>query len=266
MVSGINWDLGCDTLVTDPNNPAGPKVPWCSLADTFCALNGDPVGTTEPCNRVATIQGSDPNKVYQGMISGFQSSPYPPESNIGYLENLHSGDSGLLFSGDRYDSHQMGDVLECDTNGDGTGTSAECPTTLSSLTWNPATLGPIKVTAVLDCDCRRVVRVPIVTSFPPTSAPNCGTNPDPNTWNKCSARITGFRWVFLLRPYYNGTIDTNGDGLVDSNDASDFTSQAGNGVQTIAALPLDMSNAKVLGSCFSSFKVGAPKKVRLIDG
>ncbi len=247
MVSGLNWGLG----------PVGPGSP-----EILCPMNGQPQpGDPNPCNRVATISGDDPSKIYRGLISGFSNNQYPG-SQIGYLEHLHGNNASLSFGGDVYDGHDMPDVLECDANNDGTGSSGECTTAVASLGWTNSTAHPVvKVTRVKDCLCRRLARVPIVSNFP-TNAGNCGSyDPnDPTQLNSCSARITGFQWIWILRPYFNGTVDANGDGVIDN----DFNnSGSGNQVRTIAAVALDFTNAKVDGDCFSAYKEGAPKKVRL---
>lgn len=241
MVAGLNWGLG-------PG--AGP--------DILCPMNGVPQPSDpNPCNRVATVSGDDPSKVYRGIISGFTGNNPPfPGANIGYLEPLHGNNASLSFGGDTYDGHDMPDILQC---------AGGCPTAVQSLGWTDSTAHPVvTVTRITECDCRRLARVPIVSNFP-TNAGNCGNyDPnDPTQLNSCSARIVGFQWVWLLRPFFNGTVDANGDGIIDNDFAN---SGSGNQVKTIAAVAVDVSGATVDGDCFSDYKEGAPKKVRLIDG
>lgn len=250
MVSGINWRLF----------PPGTTFP--SSQDILCQSVGQPsAGSPQPCNRVATVTGSDPSKVYRGLISGY--NQYQPESDIGYLEKHH-----LVYahSGDYYDSHTLEDMADCVSSSDLT-TPVACPTPEQSLTWTgPGDAPTVYINRVVDCDCPRFARIPVVDSFP-TQAGNC-TNYDPDDpaqLNACFSRISGFETVFLLRPYFNGLTAPNGPGPP-GTPANDFFS-SGNQVKTIAAINVVFTDdVEVGGRCFSEFKDGHPKAVRLING
>jgi Flp pilus assembly protein TadG len=249
MVSGINWRLF----------PPGTTFP--TSQDILCQSVGQPTaGSPQPCNRVATVSGSDPAKVYNGLISGY--NQYSPDSDIGYLEKHH-----LVYahSGDRYDSHTLEDMADC-VAGPNSSTQVACPSPEDSLGWTgPGDAPTVYINRVVDCDCPRFARIPVVDSFPP-QAGNC-TNfdpDDPTQLNACFARISGFRTIFLLRPYFNGLGSPNGPGP-SPTPANDFFS-AGNQVKTLAAINVVFTDdVEVGGRCFSEFKDGLPKAVRLID-
>jgi hypothetical protein len=240
MVAGINWEI------------APPS------SDILCATVQ--AGPPMPCNRVATVSGDEPSKVYQGLISGKPSLGFVGDE-IGYLER---DDGGPRFSwggalGDYYDGHRMSDVANCM---DG------CPTEEESTTWGAgATPPPETIDHVFDCDCPRFARIPIVESFPETSA-NCGTaveDPDdPDKVDSCSAKIVGFQWVYIVRPFFNG------QGPPDGPNAA-FVDFDGGGsssnLKTVAAVLINFTDdVQVDGRCFSEFEAGAPKAVRLIAG
>ncbi|MEX2623733.1 MAG: pilus assembly protein TadG-related protein [Acidimicrobiia bacterium] len=249
MVSGINWDLF----------PAGETFP--STRNVLCRTVGTPQPSDpQPCNRVATVSGSDPSKVYQGLISGY--NQYPPESEIGYLEKHH-----LVFDhkGDRYDSHTLEQMATC-VDGPNSTTVVSCPTPEDSLTWTGPNDVPavVYVSEVFDCDCPRFARIPVVDAFPQSDCTI--SDPDDLTQvNKCSARISQFETVFLLRPYFNGEESPDGPGPSGSP-ANDFFSN-GQQVKFIAAVRVVFTDdVKVNGDCFSDFKQGFPKAVRLVAG
>jgi Flp pilus assembly protein TadG len=246
MVSGINWRLF----------PPGTAFP--TTQDIACRLVGTPTTSDpEPCNRVATVSGSDPSKVYNGLISGY--NQYSPESEIGYLEKHN-----LVYDhqGDFYDSHTLEDMATC-VDGPNSTTVIPCPTPEQSLTWLSAGDAPtVYVNRVEDCDCPRFARIPVVDSFPSNSG-NC-TSPDPDDplqQNSCTSRISGFETVFLLRPYFNGKAPPdNGPGPATAND---FFSN-GQQVKFLAAVSVVFTDDVVVeGRCFSEFKQGFPKAVRL---
>jgi Flp pilus assembly protein TadG len=239
MISGLNWGIG----------PFGG-------GDTFC----DPLGGDEPCNHVSTVSGDDPSKLYNGLISGKSSLNYPG-STIGYLER---GADGTYYHGNAqnyYDPHELPDVAECQ--------GGSCPATIESVTWEADIAAgtftqppPVTLTRITDCDCPRFARIPVVASFPTA---NC-TVPDPSDpsqVNKCSSKIVGFEWVFLMRPYYNAM------GSPDGPDPAynDFESSgSGSIVRTIAAIAIDFDADMVVeGDCFFDYVEGAPKVVRLIS-
>lgn len=252
MISGINWQLF-------PPNETFP-----SSQDILCRSNqqaqpGDP----EPCNRVATVSGSDPSKIYEGLISG--NNRYPPESEIGYLEK-----DFLLYRsphGDLYDSHTLEDIAEC-VSGHNSTTVVPCPTPEDSLLWTGPTSAPVAyISRIEDCDCPRFARIPVVDSTPGFPEANC-TVQDPNDItqiNKCFARIVGFDTVFLLRPFFNSFEPPNGPGPVGAPE-NDFFSN-GQQVKTLAAVSVVLNDDVVVeGRCFSGFKQGLPKAVRLTIG
>jgi hypothetical protein len=251
IISGINWEL------------FPPTATFPSSQDILCRSNqqaqpGDP----EPCNRVATVSGSDPSKVYDGLISG--NNKYPPASTIGYLEK-----DFLLYEsshGDPYDSHTLEDVAECVASHNST-TVVPCPTPEASLTWTGPNDAPtVFISRVEDCDCPRFARIPVVDPTPGFPEANC-TVQDPSDItqiNKCFARIVGFQTVFLLRPFFNGEELPDGPGPSGSP-ANDFHSN-GQQVKFLAAVNVVLNdNVVVEGRCFSDFKQGFPKAVRLID-
>lgn len=249
MVSGINWRIF----------PPGTTFP--SSQDILCQSVGSPTaGSPQPCNRVATVSGSDPSKVYNGLISGY--NQYTPESSVGYLEKHH-----LVYahSGDLYDSHTLEDMADCVSSIDLT-TPVPCPTPEDSLTWTGPTSAPtVYINRVVDCECPRFARIPVVDSFP-TQQGNC-TNVDPNDptqLNSCFARISGFENIFLLRPYFNGLAAPDGPGP-SPTPANDFFS-SGQQVKTLAAINVVFTDdVEVGGRCFGEFQDGLPKAVRLID-
>jgi hypothetical protein len=102
-----------------------------------------------------------------------------------------------------------------------------------------------------------------VESFP-TSDCTVTDPSDPTQVNRCTARIVGFHWVYLMRPYYNGSSPPN----VSGEFYTDFQNQGGGQtVQTIAAVVINFTpDVTVEGRCFSEFTAGAPKAVRLIAG
>lgn len=236
MIAGINWDL----------DPAVNQV--CETVS----------GEFEPCNRVATTSGSDPNKVYDGLIAGRSSLGFAG-ADIGYLERHYT----IYCRGsDCYDGHTLEDVADC--------AGGACPTPRDTVTWeqdiangNPPSPPVVTLTAIDDCECPRFARVPIVESFPTSDCTITDPN-DPTQVNRCSARIVDFQWVYLMRPYYNGYSPPNASGEF----FNDFSSNGqGQTVQVIAAVGIDFaSNIPVEGRCFSEFKEGSPKAVRLIAG
>jgi hypothetical protein len=203
------------------------------------------------------VSGDEPSKVYQGLISGKPSLGFVGD-DIGYLER---DDGGPRFSwgGDLYDGHRMSDVANC---------IGGCPTEEDSTTWGVGvTPPPETIDHVFDCDCPRFARIPIVESFPETSA-NCGTaveDPDdPDKVDSCSAKIVGFQWVYIVRPFFNG------QGPPDGPNAA-FVDFDGGGsssnLKTVAAVLINFTDdVQVDGRCFSEFEAGAPKAVRLIAG
>ncbi|MGQ0848917.1 MAG: pilus assembly protein TadG-related protein [Actinomycetota bacterium] len=240
MVSGINWRLF----------PPGTSFP--STQDILCPTVGTPgPGAPEPCNRVATVSGSDPSKIYNGLISGY--NQYPPESEIGYLEKHH-----LVYDhqGDFYDSHTLEDMADC---------VGGCPTPEDSLSWTgPGDAPVVTITRIEDCECPRFARIPTVDNFPTA---NCTISDpdDPIQVNKCSARISGFEPIFLLRPYFNGLEPPDGPGPP-GTPANDFFS-SGQQVKFLAAVKVVFTpDVEVGGNCFSEFQQGFPKAVRLIKG
>ncbi len=250
IVSGINWQIA---------NSYSAATGW-RLDPAAAAVLCPPHSTNEPCNAVATVSGDDPGKVFKGLISGY--GQYSPKSEIGYLEPLHGDGRSLTFGADTgqpatFDGHDMGDVLTC--NG------VSCPTALESYTWTGTEEhSVVAVDAVTDCNCRRLARVPIVKSFPDSSCTVSDPN-DSTQVNKCSAEIIGWEWVWILRPYFVGT-DSLADDGADATYTDFDNDGAGNTVRVIAAVAVDISGATVEGDCFSAYKEGAPKRVRLIDG
>lgn len=247
MVSGINWRLF----------PPGESFP--SSQDILCPTVGTPSPSApQPCNRVATVSGSDPSKIYNGLISGY--NQYSPESDIGYLEKHH-----LVYDhqGNLYDSHTLEDMATC-VAGPTNPTVVPCPTPEDSLTWTgPGSAPVVYVSRVEDCDCPRFIRIPVVDSFP-TSNCTIQDPDDPIQVNQCSARISGFETLFLLRPYFNGEAPPDGPGPSASPE-NDFFS-AGQQVKTLAAVEVVFTDDVVVeGRCFSEFKQGFPKAVRLIN-
>jgi hypothetical protein len=249
IISGINWQLF----------PPGAAFP--SSQDILCRSQQSPQpGDPEPCNRVATVSGSDPSKVYEGLISG--NNKYPPESQIGYLEKHH-----LVYRsthGDLFDSHTLEDMVTCVASHNSTQV-VPCPTPEDSLTWTGPTSAPIVyVSRVEDCDCPRFARVPVVDPNPGFPEANCTVH-DPNDItqiNKCFARIVGFESIWLLRPFFNDEEPPDGPGPVGAAE-NDFHS-SGQQVKTLAAVSIVFNDDVVVeGRCFSSFKQGFPKAVRL---
>lgn len=251
MVSGINWQIA---------NSYSPTTGWTLDPYAPALLCPPHIVDNEPCNGVATVSGDDPGKVFKGLISGF--GQYSPESEIGYLEPRHRDNKSLTFGADTgqpatFDGHDMDDVLNC--------VGGPCPTALESYAWTGAEEHPlVGVANVADCNCRRLARVPIVKSFPDSSCTISDPN-DSTQVNKCSAEIIGWQWVWILRPYFVGT-DSLGDDGADATYTDFDNDGAGNTVRVIAAVAVDISGASVGGDCFSAYKEGAPKRVRLIDG
>jgi Flp pilus assembly protein TadG len=235
MIAGINWNI-------DPS------------VDQVCETVA---GTFEPCNRVATTSGSDPNKIYDGLISGRPSLGFAG-ADIGYLERDTS--FSWVHAGNLYDGHELEDVADC---------VGGCPTPWDTVTWEqdidngtPPNVPVVAITHIADCDCPRFARVPIVESFP--QADCTITDPDdPAQVNKCSARIVGFEWVYILRPFFNGENPIIGPDATYNDFSNDGSGQT---VQTIAVVVVDVSGATVDGHCFSEYKEGTPKAVRLING
>ena len=174
MVSGINWKLF----------PPGTTFP--SSQSILCqSVNTPGPGSPQPCNRVATVSGSDPNKIYRGLISGY--GQYSPESEIGYLEKHH-----LVYahSGDYYDSHTLEDMADC-VSGPNSSTQVPCPTPEDSLSWmGPGDAPTVYINRVVDCDCPRFSRIPVVDSFPVS---NCTIHDpdDPTQVNACQRSDLG---------------------------------------------------------------------------
>jgi hypothetical protein len=220
-----------------------------------CRTVGSPQpGDNEPCNRVATVSGNDPSKVYTGLISGY--GRYSPESEIGYLQkhNPIYSHGGNLYDGDTLD-----DVAVC---------VGDCPTPWDTLEWETtADVHPgVTLTKITECDCPRFIRVPVVAEDPGFPQADCTvTDPnDPEQVNRCTAKIEGFEWMFMLRPFFNGEVPPNHFG----ESHTDFTSEGqGHMVETIAAVKIFFHpDIVVEGDCFSEYKTGAPKAVRLIAG
>lgn len=237
MIAGINWNL-------DP------------AVNQLCE-----VGTSEfePCNRIATTSGSDPNKIYDGLIAGRSSLGFAGD-NIGYLERHHT----IYCHGngpDCYDGHTLEDVADC--------AGGSCPTPRDTVTWeediaNGTFVPPpaVTLTSIDDCDCPRFARIPVVESFPTSDC--TVTDPDDATQvNRCTARVIGFEWIFIMRPYYNGASPPN----VSGEFFDDFGGNMGETVQVIAGVGINFaSNVEVEPGCFSEYKEGSPKAVRLING
>lgn len=242
MVAGINWEI------------APPSQ------DTLCETVQ--TGGPEPCNRVATVSGDEPSKVYHGLISGKPALPFVG-SETGYLERDDGGPRyfwGNPPNQDWYDGHRMSDVADC---------VGGCPTEEASTTWGPGvTPAPVTIGHVFECDCPRFARIPVVEQFPDTSASQCN-NPnfdpdDPTALNACTAKIVDFRWVYLMRPFFNGEGPTLGPNAA-------FVDFSGGGnssnLKTVGAVLINFTPDVVVdGQCFSEFKEGSPKAVRLIDG
>ena len=235
MIAGINWEL-------DP------------AVNQLCEVGNSEF---EPCNRVATTSGSDPNKIYDGLIRGRDSLGFEGD-DVGYLQRHHTI---YCHSGDCYDGHTLEQVANC---ADGT-----CTDPRETVTWeddiaNGTFVAPGKetLTAIDDCDCPRFARIPVVESFPTSDC--TVTDPlDPTQVNRCTAKVIGFEWVFLLRPFYNGNSPPN----ISGEFFDDFGGNMGENVQVIAAIGIDFaSDVQVEPGCFSEFKEGAPKAVRLING
>ncbi|MGH8928846.1 MAG: pilus assembly protein TadG-related protein [Acidimicrobiia bacterium] len=235
MIAGINWNI-------DPS------------VNQLCEVGSNEF---EPCNRIATTSGSDPNKIYDGLIAGRSSLGFAG-ADIGYLERHHTIYCHVT---DCYDGHTLEDVADC--NG------AACPTPRDTVTWEQDIANgtfvpppPVTLSAIDDCDCPRFARIPIVESFPTSDC--TVTDPEDATQvNKCTARVIGFEWVYLMRPYYNGDSPPNAPGEF----FDDFGGNMGETVQTIAAVALDFApDIDVESGCFSEFTEGAPKAVRLING
>ena len=145
-------------------------------------------------------------------------------------------------------------------------TPVACPTPEESLAWTgPGSAPTVYINRVVDCECPRFARIPVVDGFP-TQAGNCTqADPnDPNQLNACFSRIAGFRNIFLLRPYFNGLTAPGGPGP-SPTPANDFFSN-GNQVKTLAAINVVFTDdVEVGGRCFGEFQDGLPKAVRLID-
>ncbi len=234
MIAGINWDL-------DPSSSA------------ICETSS---GTNEPCSRIATTSGSDPNKIYDGLIAGRSSLGFAG-ADIGYLERHYRI---YCHNTDCYDGHTLEDVADC---------GGACPTPRQTVTWEEDIANgtfvppsPVTLTAITDCECPRFARIPLLDGFP--TADCTITDPeDASQVNKCSAQVVGFEWIYLMRPYYNGSSPPNQSGEF----FDDFGYNSGETVQTIAAVVVDFApGMEVDGGCFSEFKEGAPKAVRLIAG
>lgn len=238
MVSGINWDIA------PPNQDI-----LCETVQT---------GGAEPCNRVATVSGDEPSKVYLGLIGGKPSMGFVGDE-IGYLER-DDGGPRYSWGTDPYDGHRLSQVANC---------VGGCPTEEESTTWgSAATPPPITIDHIFECDCPRFARIPIVQSFPDTTAAQCSSphfDPDdPTALDACTAKIVGFRWVYIMRPFFNGQGPTMGPN-------ASFVDFSGGGnssnLKTVAAVSIDFTPDVVVdGQCFSEFKEGSPKAVRLIDG
>jgi hypothetical protein len=235
MIAGINWDL-------DP------------AVNQLCEVGNSEF---EPCNRVATTSGSDPNKIYDGLIRGRDSLGFSGD-DIGYLERHHTI---YCHSGDCYDGHTLEQVANC--------ADGSCTDPRETVTWeeqiaNGTFVAPPRetLTAIEDCDCPRFARIPVVESFP--TADCTVTDPlDPTQVNRCTARVLGFEWIYILRPFYNGASPPN----IPGEFFDDFGGNMGENVDVIAAIGIDFaSDIDVEPGCFSEFKEGAPKAVRLING
>lgn len=236
MIAGINWDL----------DPTVNSV--CETA----------FSTFEPCNRIATVSGDDPSKIYDGLIAGRSSLGFVGDE-IGYLERETV--TTWSHAGNRYDGHTLGDVADC---------VGGCPDPWDTVTWeadiaagNPPDVDPVTLTEIDDCDCPRFARIPVVESFP--TADCTVTDPeDPDQVNKCTARVIGFQWVYLMRPYFNGQNPPVGPDAA----YNDFNnSGGGQQVRTIAAVAIEFDpDIVVNGRCFSEYRKGLPKAVRLIAG
>jgi hypothetical protein len=235
MIAGINWEL-------DP------------AANQLCEVGNSEF---EPCNRIATTSGSDPNKIYDGLIRGRASLGFAGDE-IGYLERHHTIYCHVT---DCYDGHTLEQVADC--------ADGSCTAPRETVTWeediaNGTFVAPPRetITAIADCDCPRFARIPIVESFPTSDC--TVTDPDDATQvNRCTARVLGFEWIYILRPFYNGASPPNASGEF----FDDFGGNMGETVHVIAAVGIDFDpDVQVEPGCFSEFKEGAPKAVRLING
>jgi hypothetical protein len=237
MVAGINWEIA----------PASQDI-VCELVQT---------GGPEPCNRVATVSGDEPSKVYRGLISGKPSMGFAGD-DIGYLER-DDGGPRFAWGSDWYDGHRLSEVANC---------VGGCPTEEQATTWGSAVQpSPVTIDHVMECDCPRFARIPIVQSFPDNSA-NCNSphfDPDdPTALDLCTAKIVDFQWVYIMRPFFNGQGPTQGPN-------ASFVDFSGGGnssnLKTVAAVLVNFTpDVQVDGECFSEFREGAPKAVRLIGG
>ena len=234
MIAGINWDL-------DP------------AVNQLCEVGNSEF---EPCNRVATTSGSDPNKIYDGLIRGRDSLGFEGD-DVGYLQRHHTI---YCHSGDCYDGHTLEQVANC--------ADGACTDPRETVTWeddiaNGTFVAPARetLTAIEDCDCPRFARIPVVETFPTSDC--TVTDPlDPTQVNRCTAKVLGFEWIYLLRPFYNGNSPPN----ISGEFFDDFGGNMGENVQVIAAIGIDFaSDVQVEPGCFSEFKEGAPKAVRLIN-
>jgi hypothetical protein len=237
MIAGINWDL----------DPAVNQ-----LCETV-------LGSFEPCNRVATTSGSDPNKIYDGLIAGRSSLGFAG-ADIGYLERHHTI---YCHSTDCYDGHTLEEVADC------AGGPAACPTPRDTITWEEEIASgtfvppaPVTLTEIGDCDCPRFARIPVVDAFPTSDC--TVTDPEDATQvNKCTARVLDFEWIYIMRPFYNGASPPN----VPGEFYDDFGGNMGETVKTIAAVVINFDpSIEVESGCFSEYVEGAPKAVRLIKG
>ena len=235
MIAGINWDL----------QPG---------ANQLCEVGQ---GEFEPCDRIATTSGSDPNKIYDGLIAGRPSLGFAGD-DIGYLERHHTI---YCHNGDCYDGHTLEQVADC--------ADGSCTDPRDTVTWeediaNGTFVAPPAemLTTIADCDCPRFARIPILESFPTSDC--TVTDPEDATQvNRCTAKVIGFEWIYMLRPYYNGASPPN----VSGEFFDDFGGSMGETVQVIAAVSINFDpNVEVEPGCFSEYVEGAPKAVRLTNG
>jgi Flp pilus assembly protein TadG len=242
MIAGINWEIappGQD-IVCDTINPGPP----------------------EPCNRVAAISGDEPSKVYTGLISGKSDGNFNFDgSGIGYLERHNTV---YCWGSDCYDGHRFNQVAQC------FGSDGTCPTEEESTQWGQTNVpSRVTVTKVYDCDCPRFARIPIVQSFPTTSAacsPQVFDPDDPDKVDLCTAKIIGFEWVYIMRPFFNGQDPESGPDAA-YVDFDGNPNSASKNLKTVAAAAIDFApDVGVEGDCFSEYVEGAPKAVRLIAG
>jgi hypothetical protein len=127
----------------------------------------------------------------------------------------------------------------------------------------------VTVTKVKDCDCPRFARSPSCQSFPSNErgcSPQVWDPDDPEKVDLCTAKIIGFEWIYILRPFFNGQ-DPEAGPNADYVDFEGNPNSASKNLTDGGRRRCDFSGCRgVDGDCFSEYKTGAPKAVRLIAG